>query len=205
MNLINDSVCLHVCCSTCAMHACHALIISYFVHDAYSIPLPSVLGRQRCTRSSAASSRTRAPKVVTWDRTIVCLPSCYPQYCRSGGGIAIPRKKRSILAANGLIGKIHLESDGSEDELFTEIRSVFSDPMDGDARFPLKSLLLTGSGTKSLTIPSLSSSYKLTPKEVTGRADSFIYILAEKDLKNEVQHCVLLLKVWLVELMCMCT
>lgn len=187
------------------MHAGHALIISYFVHDSYSIPLPSILGRRRRTRSSAASSRTKAPKVVTWDRTIVCLPSCYPQYFGSGRGIAIPRKKRSVLAANGLIGKIHLESDWSEDEVFAEIRSVFSDPMDGDASFPFKILLLTGSGTKSLTIPSLSSSYKWTPKEVAGRADSFIYILAEKDLKNEVQQCVLLLKVWLVELMCMCT
>ena len=103
-----------------------------------SIPLPSILGRWRRSRSTVASSRTKALKVVTWDRTIVCLPSCYPQYCKSGGGIALPRKKRSVLAANGLIGKIHLESDWSEDEVFAEIRSVFSDPMDGDASFPFK-------------------------------------------------------------------
>ena len=187
-----------MCCSTVPnlkqkaqyMQPCinHFLFCPWYTS---SIPLPSILGRWRRSRSTVASSRTKALKVVTWDRTIVCLPSCYPQYCKSGGGIAIPRKKRSVLAANGLIGKIHLESDWSEDEVFAEIRSVFSDPMDGDASFPFKILLLTGSGTKSLTIPSLSSSYRWIRKEVAGRADSFIYMLAKKGLKNEVQQYVL--------------
>ena len=52
--------------------------------------------------------------------------------------------------------------------------------------FPFCVLLMTGSGTKSLMKPSLSSSFKWTPKEVAGRADSCVYILAEKKLKNEV-------------------
>ena len=120
--------------------------------------------------------KTKSPKLFSWDCTIICLPSSYPLYCNTAGGIAIPRKKRSILVANGIIGKIHLESDWSEEEVFTEIRSVFSDVMNANASFPFKILLPTGSGTKSLMVPSLSASYKWTPKEVAGKADSSIYI-----------------------------
>ena len=46
---------------------------------------------------------------------------------------------------------------------------------------------MTGAGTKSLVVPALSSSFKWTPKEVAGRADSTIYILCKRKLKNEVQ------------------
>ena len=130
--------------------------------------------------------KAKSQKTVTWDRTIICLPSCYPECSKSGKDIAIPRKKRAILAANGLIGKIHLESDWTEDDAFAEIRSVFSEAMENDTLFPFKMLLPTGSGTKSLTVPSLSHSFKWTPKEVAGKAGSTIYILAEKSLKVQV-------------------
>lgn len=85
-----------------------------------------------------------------------------------------------------------MESDWTEDDVFAEIRSVFSDAMKGDPFFPFKILLPTGSGTKSLTVPSLSSSYKWTPKEVAGKAGNTIYILAENNLKMQVcsQGCV---------------
>ena len=126
--------------------------------------------------------------MTTWDRTIVCLPSCYPQYCQVAAGIAIPRKKRSVLAANGLIGKVHLESDWTEEEMYAEIRSVFREAMGDDGSFPFKVLLPTGSGTKALAIPSLSASFKWTPKEVAGKSGSLIYILAEKALTNEVRN-----------------
>ena len=121
----------------------------------------------------------------------MCLPLCYSKYCSTpSSGIAIPRKKH-ILAAQGLLGKVHLESDWSENDVFSEIRSVFSKPMGNDAMFPFDILQLTGSGTKSLVIPALSSSFKWTPKEVAGRADSTIYIMCKKKLKNEVHnvHC----------------
>ena len=94
--------------------------------------------------------------------------------------------RRAILAANGLIGKIHLESNWTEEDVFAEICSIFSDAMKNDDAFPFKMLLPTGSGTKSLTIPSLSSSYKWTPKEVAGKSGSTVYILAEKRLKVQV-------------------
>ena len=157
----------------------------------FSVPLPSVLGRRRRNRSSA-SSKTKNAKIVSWDRNIVCLPLCYSKYCSTpSSGIAIPRKKKHILAAQGLLGKVHLESDWSENDVFSEIRSVFSKPMGNDAMFPFDILQLTGSGTKSLVIPALSSSFKWTPKEVAGRADSTIYIMCKKKLKNEVHnvHC----------------
>ena len=38
----------------------------------------------------------------------------------------------AILAQHGLIGKHHLESDWSEDELFAEVRTVFKDAMADD-------------------------------------------------------------------------
>ncbi len=97
-----------------------------------------------------------------------------------------------MLSSYGLIGKVHLESDWQEEELFAEIRSVFASAMSNDEAFPFKILLLTGSGTKSLTVPSLSYSFKWTPKEVAGRADSSVYILAGKNLKNEVNVIVVL-------------
>ena len=156
-----------------------------------SIPLPSILGRRR--RSRTNSSKSKSSKVVSWDCNIVCLPFSYPKCCGTPtSGIAIPRKKRSILAAHGLIGKVHLESDWSEDDVFSEIRSVFSEPMGSDTAFPFDILQLTGAGTKSLVIPALSSSFKWTPKEVTGRGDSTVYILCKKNLTNEVaMHVVL--------------
>ena len=49
--------------------------------------------------------------------------------------------------------------------------SVFRDAMGPDLNFPFKFLVSTGGGSKS---------------EVAGRADSTIYILAKKELRNEV-------------------
>lgn len=46
--------------------------------------------------------------------------------------------------------------------------------------FPFTFLVPTGGGLKSLTKPVLSTSYKWTAKEVKGRADYTVYILAEK-------------------------
>ena len=65
---------------------------------------------------------------------------------------------------------------------------MFAAAVGDDSTFPLKILLPTSSGTKSLAVPYLSSCYMWTPKEVAGRADNSIYILAEKNLKNEVHH-----------------
>ena len=149
---------------------------------SYSIPLPSIIGKRRKVRT-VSKKPPKTAKFTTWDRTIVCLPKSYAEL---GSTIAVPRKKRAILAQKGLIGKIHLESDWSEEELFAEVRSVFNEVTGDDTNFPFTLLVPTGGGSKSLTKPALSSSFKWTPREVAGRADSTIYILAGKELKNEV-------------------
>ena len=102
----------------------------------------------------------------------MCLPKSYLELLCCGDSNIVPRKKQALFASHGLIGKIHLESDWSEDEVFAEVRSVFHDAMGGDVNFPFMFLLPTGGGLKSLTKPALSSSFKWTPKEVAGRADS---------------------------------
>ena len=116
----------------------------------------------------------------------MCLPKSYPEAC--GDNTIVPRKKQALFASHGLIGKIHLKSDWSEDEVFAEVHSVFHNAMGGDVNFPFTFLPPTGGGLKSLTKRALSSSFKWAPKEVAGRADSTIYILAGKQLKNEVNR-----------------
>ena len=150
-----------------------------------SIPLPSILGRRRRIRAASVKG-AKADKFATWDRTIVCLPKTYED--GSENAIAIPRKKRSLLARHGLIGKIHLESHWSEEELFAEVCSVFSNAMGDNVSFLFTFLVPTGGGSKTLTKPVVSATFKWTPKEVAGKADSTIYILAGKELKNEVLH-----------------
>lgn len=98
------------------------------------------------------------------------------------------KKKKFILAAQGLTGKVHLESDWGEEQVFNEIRSVFSEAMGNDSNFPFEILQLAGTGIKSLIVPALSSSFKWTPKEVAGRYDSTIYILCKKNIANEVGY-----------------
>ena len=150
------------------------------------IPLPTIMGRRRRIRCAGANKLVKSPRISSWDRSIVCLPSLYPKLCSTRNGIPVPRKKRSLLAKYGLIGKMHLEHDWSEERIFAEIRSVFNTAMNENPEFPVKIMMATGSGTKCLTIPAQSSSFQWTPKEVAGRADSCIYVLAMEPLKNEV-------------------
>ena len=102
------------------------------------------------------------------------------------GIMPIPRKKKDTLVTFGLVGRIHLESDWTEDDVKAEVRSAFNDATGGDNSFPFKFLQIAGTGSKSLMVPRVSASYKWTPREVAGRADRPIYILLEKDLKDEV-------------------
>ena len=119
-------------------------------------------------------------KVYNYDRDILCLPMSYGS---KGGTIKIPRGTfvREYLAGNGLIGKIRLSSNMTEKDIFQEIRSVFKDAMNNNMFSVLQQ---TGGACKSLTIPSVSSSYKWTASLVAGRnAKVPIYILAREELK----------------------
>lgn len=104
---------------------------------------------------------------------------------KSGSNISYPRGKfRTDLGSLGLIGKVHLTSMMSEEDVRNEVRSVFRDPMEGKPNFPSIFLQLTGCGSKSLTIPTVSVSFGWTAQQVAklGGNKGTIYILAEEKL-----------------------
>ena len=120
-------------------------------------------------------------KPLTYERDIICLP----KNMRGKGNIKIPRFRsaRKMLAKNRLIGKVALTSDMDEDKIQSEICSVFHTAM-RDPIFPFTVLQAAGGTSKSLTIPSLSTSYRWTASAVAGKnAKVPIYILAEVDLE----------------------
>ena len=86
----------------------------------------------------------------------------------------------------GLIGKIHLTSEMSEDDIMREIRSVFQVPMGGDPEFPFVFLQPAGEGTRTLVIPAQSSSFKWTAQQVARLAGqkNTTYILAQADMPS---------------------
>ena len=119
-------------------------------------------------------------KIQSWDRNIMCLPSSLNE----GGEIVVPRAAtRADLASKGLNGKIHLESWMTEQEVMTEIRSVFRGPMGDDPDFFFSILQSAGAGSRRLTIPSVSTSFQWNAKQVVQAAgQGFIYILAHDAL-----------------------
>ena len=96
--------------------------------------------------------------MYTYDRDIILLPYAFKD---ERGLIKIPRGQasRDSLAANGLIGKISLSFDMTEEEIFDEIRCVFSSPMEQDPDFPVTFLQMSGGCSKTLTVPVVSSPY----------------------------------------------
>ena len=133
-------------------------------------------------RRAAANTRAKRPKIVqSWDRDIVCLPQCLS--CR--GTVKYPRGKyRARLGTLGLMGKIHITDDMSVEQVAAEVRSVFKVPMNSRNDFPFHYLQPTGSGTRTLSTPSVSSSFCWTAKQVArlGNSSGTIYILADDDL-----------------------
>ena len=85
----------------------------------------------------------------------------------AAGTLTYPRGKlRARLASYGLIGKLHLTSEMTDNEVAGEIRSVFQVPMGNNPTFPFLYLQSTGGGSNSLTVPCQSSSFKWTPHQV---------------------------------------
>ena len=68
-------------------------------------------------------------------------------------------KYRTKLATYGLIGKLNVSSDMNDDDVAAEIRSIFKGPMNNDPNFQFLYLQPTGCGSKSLAIPSQSSTF----------------------------------------------
>lgn len=122
----------------------------------------------------------KAKTKVSFERDIVCLPFNYPA---EPGVFPFPRGKvRSSLGRQGLIGKIHFDSDMSEREIFQEIRSVFKVPFGEDDHFPFKILQSAGMGAKSLVVPALSPTYEWKAKEVANSGGRVVYIWAQREL-----------------------
>ena len=85
--------------------------------------LPSYLKR-KCSAGANDSKDVKKPKTIaTWDRDIICLPK---KSLREDNSIPYPRGKlRARLGKHGLVGKVHLTSDMTVEEVGNEIRSVF--------------------------------------------------------------------------------
>lgn len=146
--------------------------------------LPSYLKRKASTGKESCKKPKKAKTVKTWDRDILCIPESI-QSKGAGGNFSFPRGKlRAQLARSGLIGKLRLMSEMTDEEVAAEIRSVFKGPMKSNPEFPFLYLQPTGGGSKMLTIPSLSSSFKWTAQQVarlSGQSGT-IYILAQSEL-----------------------
>ena len=99
----------------------------------------------------------------------------------------IPRNREALCEA-GLIGRIRLTSDMSEEEIFDEIRSVFKIPMEENKNFEFDILQSAGGSTKNLVVPALSSSYQWTASAIAPKnVKTPIYILAKEPLKVVLQ------------------
>ena len=145
----------------------------------------TVYGRKRLTSDISRKGKEIAPRLVSWDKNIVCLPE---DFCGNGRIIPIPKgKQRSSLAARGLCGKIRIHSEMTEEDVLGEIRSTFQVAMGNDNNFPFRFLQIAGGGSKSLTVPVLSASFTWTPKEVAKLAgQGCLYIQAQAALN---EHC----------------
>ena len=97
---------------------------------------------------------------------------CIPLEYSRGNEVTIPRGKlRAKLASKGLAGKIRLNSEMSENEIFAEIHSVFSMVMRNDKDFPFEVLLSAGGGTKSLII-------QIVQQALSGQENKLFQLLA---------------------------
>lgn len=138
--------------------------------------MPSFLKR----KGAGGTSRAKKCKPITgWDRDIVCIPKR-----KEDKNIPYPRGRfRAKLAKNGLIGKVHLSSDMSVDDVAQEICSVFQKALGEDTKFQY--LQATGGTNRSLSVPSVSSSFQWTAQQVAklGNQRNTIYIMTENDVE----------------------
>ena len=154
--------------------------LSYSCERRASHILPSFL-----KRNQISSRPKKAKKISTWNRDIICLPQSRRN--SADNSFAYPRGRyRAYLGKLGLIGKLHISSDMNEDDVKGEIRSVFKGPMGNDPNFPFLYLQSAGEGSKTLVMPSVSSTFCWTAQQVARLAGqrSTIYVLAQADIPN---------------------
>ena len=156
--------------------------ITLFIHSERRrrpVP-PTQFVRSKKSKRHTSPQSKKAKAKISFDRDIICLPYNYPE---KTGIFPFPRGKvRSTLGTQGLIGKFNIDSGMSENEIFSEIRSVFKLPFNGDEEFPFKILQSAGMGSKSLIVPALSSNYEWKAREVASSGGKLVYIWAQKEL-----------------------
>ena len=163
------------------------VVVSLVLFISDSIPgrqqtLPSFKRRRSANQPQVNPKRKASMK--TWNIDIVCLP---PKYAVNNV-VQIPRgKKRCALAEMGLVRKIHLTSEMSEEDIMAEIRSVFAQPMQHDPQFPFTILNSTGAGSKTLTKLAVSAHFQWSAAQLASTCgQGAIYVLAEQDLQLPV-------------------
>ena len=117
---------------------------------------------------SVSKSKRKVLALITphRDRDVFCIPESVRKKS-AGGNIRYPwGKYRAELARCGLIGKLHMTSEMTAEEVSAEVHSVFKEPMGNNPNFPFLYLQPTGGGSKSLTVPSQSSSFTWTAQQV---------------------------------------
>ena len=149
--------------------------------------VPSMF-QSKAKRSKGTESKSKS---VRYLRDIFCLP----QDCQvEDGTIFIPRGSRRSALANkdtGLFGKLEFESSWSAERMRQEICTVFSKPFglsDEDIiqgkLFKFEYLQRTGAGSRTLCVPSVTTSFEWNGRQVATLAKSggIIYILAAEDI-----------------------
>ena len=132
-----------------------------FRSQAWShVILPSYFKRRQ---PSIEKHKKRTKLTQVCDRDIICLPKA----TSTSEKLAYPRGKfRSKLWQQGLIGKIRISTDMSVEDVEDEVRSVFCGPMSGRKIFLFLYLQPTGGGSRTLGIPSVSSTFSWNAQSV---------------------------------------
>ena len=129
-----------------------------FSRGPLALNLPSYLYHKR----AAASTRAKRPWIVNLGtRTSLAYLG---RYLGNRGAVKYPRGK--YRARLGTREKIHIVEDMTVEQVATEVRSVFKGPMNNRNDFPFQYLQWTGSGSRTLSVPSVSSSFNWTAKQV---------------------------------------
>ena len=143
---------------------------SFLLYSDAKHVLPSYLKRKGAV---GGKNCKRKKTISTWDRDIIWLP----KQTKNGEVMSVipyPRSQsRADLGACGLIGKIHLTSEMSVEEVEHEVWSVFRRPMKTNENFHFVYLQPTGGGNRSRT-----------PQQVAklSNAKGAIFIMAMDDL-----------------------
>jgi len=130
-------------------------------------------------------------KTVKYLRDIFCLP----HYTKTKNGvISIPRgSRRSFLASKeiGLMGKIEFSSYWPPERMRREVCRLFAKPfgtteveIESGKLFGFEYLQRTGAGSRTLCVPSVSSNYEWSGRQVAtlSKSGGVIYILANEDI-----------------------